>query len=217
MKLKSTMPILLIALLLSLSACDGEADRDAVGVDPGIREVKNPVYRVKEIEEDSGADDVLYVMTRILPAPYQESIDLLMDGEYKYGRALYQDVTQGPAIAVFQHEEYNRDPEEPSSAPILEFLVPLLDSSSGRIRFVVPETVFLDGVGIPDIDNLYPVQLQTIAHLTSPEEPLYVAINGVYVYYVIGDTAYTFDGTPGLDYLPELVTDGVDIEVAAIG
>ena len=58
--------------------------------------------------------------------------------------------------------------------------------------------------------------LRTIAHLTGPEEPLYLVTNGGYDYYVIGDTAYTFNGTPGLEYLPVIVTEGFDLEVVEL-
>lgn len=210
--------LLLAACLLILTACGQfeavESEEKGDSYTTGITKAKNPVYTVQALELEDAPAAALYAATYPLPEDFQNAVEWFLQ-EDPYG--VYKGLTPGPAIAKFQHEELYSDPDG-KGVLLGRFLVPLVDAESGKCKYIL-ELASLGGeVCEPHIDasDAYRQALACIAHLTSPETPLYLALNGSHFYYIIGDIAYTFDGTPGLQYLPELVTDGFDIEVAEL-
>ena len=210
--------LLLAACLLLLTACGQleavESEEKGDGYSTGITQAQNPVYTVQTLELEDAPAAALYVATYPLPEDFQNAVEGFLQ-EDPYG--VYKDLTPGPAIAKFQHEELYFDPDG-KGILLGRFLVPLVNAESGKCKYIL-ELASLGGeVCEPHINtsDAYQQELACIAHLTSPETPLYLALNGSHFYYIIGDIAYTFDGTPGLESLPELVTDGFDIEIVEI-
>ena len=215
---------LLAACLLLLTACgqfeemESEETGEDGGYDYGAVNIENPVYKTESIdvlEEPIGT--VLYVASCAMEPKYQELADTVQAGETSVmeGTGMIELVgyVQGPPIAIFQHEELVRNPVRDGGF-LPRYWVPFLEEDTGEWIKTIELTQFHNEIATP---HVWPTSLlKSLAHLTSPETPLYVVVNGSFTYYVIGDTAYSFDAEPGLDYLPEIVTEGFDIKIIAI-
>ena len=214
------LKILFLAAVLLLGVCGfplqlalADDGGDTPGDFTGALSIQNPVYQVEAFSY--WQEDTLYAACTALPEEYENVMQQLLDGTLDVRLpADAEMLEQGPAIPMFASGQQMNPDTEPGETE--GYIVPLLDKTSGEIKVAVYMPC-LNGAEVQaglSVDTGR--SLLALAQKTSVEQPLYVVSAERDLYYVIGDTAYTFDAEPGLDYLPEIVTEGFDIEIIAI-
>jgi hypothetical protein len=200
-----------IGLLLLLAGCTAPSDTQ-------VQAQRYPV------EPYCPEFDTLYVMTCALPENFQTGIDLLLDGkcedltETQKERLAREDTLQGITIPVLSHVEHPED----TGVVRLQYLYILYDPQEEQ-PVLVAELSSPFSIGrTEDQPSLWMSQehiwrLAAIAEQTSAEKPLYLVRNGSDLYYLVGDTAYTFDTcVVTLPGLPEIDTEAYALQVTAL-
>ena len=195
------------------------------GYQGGISETDNPVYKVERVQEPvQGEGDTLYAACGQLPEEYQARMDRLFagkaDGNMMKLLEHLDTLEQGPAIVVFAHEEHIEHFFDPDMERkfLTRYMVSLFNRETGMLE----ELVYIGAQEMWALESPDMWQnLLAVAHLTGPDQPMYLVRDGSLFYAVIGDTAWCltpadqiYSALPA--YLPELVTDGFDIEVAEL-
>lgn len=166
----------------------------------GITSCENPVYRVVQYRApERMTRAALFVATTEMPA---ECVQALAP----YG-------TGFQPIAWFSHEESSSQ-----DGVGHYFWTPIVTEDGILFFYSINQTSGQDvTIGWNQSDRASST-LNALAEKTSEETPLYLVMDELAHYAVIGDTAYYFSdaGSPSVDFLPEIYTGDNPVYVARI-
>lgn len=168
----------------------------------GIKECKNPVYKVCKFDtsqEYTKSD--LYIATTEMPQKYYDALSDFIRNDDVMDKL-------GTPIATFRHDEC-----ENKESIVDLFWVPKL--SNGLIKGIYCVGTYSDGK-INATLSVDRDDLNSLAEKTSEETPMYIVIDQAIEYAVIGDTAYYLYLEPVVDYIPEIYTGDCDVVVKKV-